>query len=324
MTLDRDEHRLLYRIAQAYYSDGQTQQQIARRFGLSRPKVSRLLQKARDTRVVHITLVPPSGGLADLEREVEARYRLEEVVLVACSDPANSDLVALELGAAAADCLLRSVSEGSVVGLAWGRSILALVNALPVHPVPDLTIVQVSGGLGPVGALEHSTEVARRAAQKLGARLRLLPAPGIVSSAEAARALRADHQISEVLKMAAAADVAVLGLGVPAPDSVLVRDGTIVTAEDLTRLRMSGAVGDLALRYVDAEGRPVNLELNERIIGLTLAQIAGIPRVIGVAGGTAKREIVLAALRAGILDVLVTDQATAEGLVEVDLKESTD
>jgi DNA-binding transcriptional regulator LsrR (DeoR family) len=69
--MNQEEHRLLYRIAQAYYSDGQTQQEIARRFGLSRPKVSRLLQKARDTRVVHITLVPPSGGLADLEREVE-------------------------------------------------------------------------------------------------------------------------------------------------------------------------------------------------------------------------------------------------------------
>jgi DNA-binding transcriptional regulator LsrR (DeoR family) len=314
MTMDRDEHRLLYRIAQAYYSDGQTQQEIARRFGLSRPKVSRLLQKARDARIVHITLMPPSGGLADLERELEQRYALEEAVLVACTDPNDSDLVALELGAAAADCLLRSLTEGSVVGLAWGRSILALVDALPVHPVPGLTIVQVSGGLGPVGALEHSTEVARRAAQKLGARLRLLPAPGIVSSVEAARALRADYQISEVLGLAAQADVAVLGLGVPAPDSVLLRDGKIITAEDLRSLQASGAVGDLALRYVDAEGRPVELELNERIIGLTLEQIARIPRVIGVAGGAMKREIVLAALRAGILDVLVTDQATAEGL----------
>ena len=315
MTIDPDEHRLLYRIAQAYYSSGQTQQEIARRFGLSRPKVSRLLQKARDSHIVHITLVPPSGGLTDLEREVEERYALEEVVLVACSDPDNSDLVARELGAATADRLLRSLTEGSVVGLAWGRSILAMVDALPVQPVRDLTVVQVSGGLGPVGAVEHSTEVARRAAQKLGARLRLLPAPGIVSSVEAARALRADYQISEVLKLAAAADVAVLGLGVPAPDSVLLRDGSIITPEDLKSLYASGAVGDLALRYVDAGGRPVDLELNERIIGLTLAQIAKIPRVIGVAGGKAKRQIVLAALRAGVLDVLITDQATAESLV---------
>jgi DNA-binding transcriptional regulator LsrR (DeoR family) len=316
MTIDPDEHRLLYRIAQAYYSNGQTQQEIARRFGLSRPKVSRLLQKARDARIVHITLVPPSGGLADLERHVEERYSLEEVVLVRCSDPHDSDLVALELGAAAADCLVRSLTEGSVLGLAWGRSILAMVDALPVHPFLDLTVVQVSGGLGPVGAVEHSAEVARRAAQKLGARLRLLPAPGIVSSVEAARALRDDYQISQVLNLAAQATVAVLGLGVPAPDSVLLRDGNIISPADLTSLQASGAVGDLALRYVDAEGRPVDLEFNERIIGLTLEQIARIPRVIGVAGGVAKREIVLAALRAGILDVLVTDQATAEGLLE--------
>lgn len=316
MTLELDEHRLLYRIAQAYYSDGQTQQQIARRFGLSRPKVSRLLQKARDTRVVQITLVPPSSGLADLEREVEQRYDLEEVVLVASSNPDDSDLVALELGPAAADCLLRSLSEGDVVGLAWGRSLLAMVDALPMHPVTDVTVVQLSGGLGPVGALEHSTELARRMAQKLDARLRLMPAPGIVSSEAAAQALRADYQISEVLRLAAAADIAVVGLGVPTPDSVLLRDGNIVAPEDLASLEASGAVGDLALRYVDGAGQPVALEMNERIIGLTLAQIGAIPRVIGIAGGTAKRDIVRAALRAGILDVLVTDQRTAAELLK--------
>ena len=59
MAVSREQHRLLYRIAQSYYVDGLTQQRIARRFGLSRPKVSRLLQKARDERIVNTTLVPP-------------------------------------------------------------------------------------------------------------------------------------------------------------------------------------------------------------------------------------------------------------------------
>jgi DNA-binding transcriptional regulator LsrR (DeoR family) len=321
MYLTQEEHRLLYRVAQAYYFDGQTQQQIARRFGMSRPKISRLLQKARDVHVVNISLVPPPEGAPELERDVEERYNLEEVVLVSVDHPEDVDATARDLGEAAATTLLRCVNEGNVVGLAWGRTMLAMVDALPLQPQSDLTLVQLSGGLGPVGVLEHATELVRRAADKLGANLRLLPAPGIVSSTAAARALRTDYQISEVLKLAARVDIAVVGLGVPTEDSVLIRDGNIVTAEDLAAIKATGAVGDVLLRYVDPEGRPVPLALNERIIGLTLDQLAAIPRVIGVAGGVVKREIVRAALRAGLLNVLVTDHATAVYLMKVQEKE---
>ncbi|MBN1249132.1 MAG: sugar-binding transcriptional regulator [Anaerolineae bacterium] len=315
MQISQEEHRLLYRIARAYYGDGQTQQEIAGSFGLSRPKVSRLLQRARDAGVVNITLVPPSAGLADLERELEARYGLSEASLVRVSDPDDSDLVARELGPAAAECLLRSVGDGSVIGLAWGRTILAMVEALPSQSFAGATVVQLNGGLGPVGALEHSTEVVRQVAQKLHAHLRLLPAPGMVSSVAAANVLRADYQISDVLQLAARSDVAVVGLGVPTPESVLLRDGNIVSEEDLQALQAAGAVGDVLLRYMDVDGNPVGLSLNQRIIGLSLEQLARIPRVIAVAGGTAKRQIIRAALKAGFVDVLVTDHQTAESLL---------
>lgn len=312
--ISEEEHRLLYRIAQAYYGEGRTQQEIGRVFGLSRPKVSRLLQRARDVGVVNITLVPPSSGLAPLERALEIRFGLVEASIVAVSDPDDPDLVAHELGPAAAECLLRSVEDDSVIGLAWGRSILAMLEALPVHPLKDATIVQLNGGLGPVGDIEHSTEIARQAAQKLQAHLRLLPAPGIVSSVAAADVLCSDYQISEVLKLAAASDIAVVGLGVPTSDSVLLRNGNIITSEDLEALERAGAVGDVLLRYIDAAGGSVDLAINERVIGITLDQLAAIPRVIAVAGGTAKQLIIRAALQAGLVDVLVTDRQTAETL----------
>jgi len=315
MPVSQEQHRLLYRIAQAYYVDDLTQQQIAKRFGLSRPKVSRLLHKARDERIVNFTLVPPTSGMADLERELEHKHGLEEVVIAPISDPDNHPTVVRELGPAAAECLVRCISGKEIVGTEWGTTILAMVDALPFRSWPNLTIVQMLGGLGPVGALEHSTELARRMAQKFDAKLRLLPAPGIVSTRTAAQELKSNHQISETLALAAKADIAVVGLGVPSPLSVLLRDGTIITPEEVKRLKEAGAVGDIGLRYIDAYGKPLNLELNERIIGLTLEQIMSIPRVIGVAGGTVKYEVIRAALRGKILDVLVTDHITAELLL---------
>jgi DNA-binding transcriptional regulator LsrR (DeoR family) len=130
-----------------------------------------------------------------------------------------------------------------------------------------------------------------------------------------AEALRSDAQIAAALKLAAEADVALVGLGTPTPYSIVLRTGTILSREDLDRLQELGAVGDIALRYMDRDGDPIDLEINERIIGLTIDQIRNIPRVIGIAGGTVKHEMIRAALHGNILDVLVTDLSTAETLL---------
>jgi len=253
--------------------------------------------------------------MADLERELEHKYGLEEVIIAPVSDPDNHPTVVRELGPAAAKCLVRCISGKEIVGTEWGTTILAMVDALPFRTWPDVTIVQMLGGLGPIGAMEHSAELAQRMAQRFNAKLRLLPAPGIVSTRAAAQELKSNRQVSETLALAAKAAIAVAALGVPSPVSVLLRDGTIITLKELERLKEIGAVGDIGLRYIDAHGKPLDLELNERIIGLTLEQIMNIPRVIGVAGGTVKYEVIRAALRGKILDVLVTDHITAQALL---------
>ncbi len=323
-SVDAESQRLLYRVAQAYYDEDLTQQQIARRFGLSRPKVSRLLQRARASGVVKIVLVPPSSDMSSLERGLEAHYGLDEAVVVAVTDPRDAAGVARELGPAAAECLARSIRGNEVVGITWGSTLLAMVDALPARSWPDVTIVQIMGGLGPVDAREHSADLTRRVARRFGARLELLPAPGLVSSVAAAEALRADPQIAATLRLAARADIAIVGLGVPSPDSVVMRYGTIISPSEADAAREAGAVGDIALRFIDADGRPVRMPLNEpfaepfveRIIGLTLDEIRAIPRTIGVAGGEVKYAVVRAALRAHLIDVLVTDHVTAQRLLD--------
>ena len=62
MTTDQDRRKLLYKIAKAYFEEGLTQRQIGLRLGLSRIKVSRLLQQARDERIVQITITPRSSS----------------------------------------------------------------------------------------------------------------------------------------------------------------------------------------------------------------------------------------------------------------------
>ncbi|MFM7581764.1 MAG: sugar-binding transcriptional regulator, partial [Caldilinea sp.] len=60
-----------------------------------------MLQQARQSRVVQITITPPMDSFGDLERELEATYGLDEVVVVDTTGSAQGD-IALRLGVAAA------------------------------------------------------------------------------------------------------------------------------------------------------------------------------------------------------------------------------
>jgi DNA-binding transcriptional regulator LsrR (DeoR family) len=111
-------------------------------------------------------------------------------------------------------------------------------------------------------------------------------------------------------------DLAVVGIGAPTPDSVTMRDGSIISQAELDELLARGAVGDVALRYFDAEGRPVHSEIDDRIIGISLEQLRRGPRVVAVSGGPDKVSAIRAALRGRLIDVLVTDSVTASKLLE--------
>jgi DNA-binding transcriptional regulator LsrR (DeoR family) len=314
MMNDLERKRLLYKIARAYYDDSLTQQQIGERFGLSRVKISRLLREAREDKVVQITIASPQGSNADLERQLEGVYALKEALVVTCSAPGTGPLVN-ELGRVAAACLARCLQGNEVVALSWGNTVLSVVNALPPVNLPDIRVVQFLGGLGELEAETHGAELARRMAQALGAKPRLIHAPGIVKNAVIRDALAMDPQVADTLDLAGRADVALVGIGAFEPGSTLLSNGSTLTPEEVADLKAHGVVGDIALQFFDTDGRKVDHPVNSRIVGTDLERIRSIGRVIGVAGGPQKRHAVRAALRGRLISVLVTDDQTAKWLL---------
>ncbi len=305
---------LLYKIAKAYYEDNLTQEEIGRRFGMSRIKISRMLQQARDEKIVQITIVPPHESNTELEREIEACFGLYEVVVTTLNG-SDTRTVNRELGQAAANYLLRILQGHEVLTISWGTTLAALVDVLPSQFWPEMKIVQMLGGLGQPESETYGGDLIHRLAQTFNARPRIIPAPGIVKSKLVRDALLADPQISDTLALAAKADVALVGIGQPTRDSVVMRSG-ILADEELAQLNANGAVGDIALRFFGTDGQAVQHEICDRIIGLDLLQIQKIPRVIGVAGGETKFPVIRAALRGRLINVLVTDDQTALRLLE--------
>ncbi|MCU0914389.1 MAG: sugar-binding transcriptional regulator [Planctomycetes bacterium] len=315
MTTDTEFSRLLYKVARAYYDDGLTQQQIGERFGLSRVKVSRLLRSAREQKVVQITIAPPQSSNAQIEQQLEHRYGLKEALVVTPSSYAPAVLVG-ELGPVAAACLMRGLQGSEVVAVSWGMTVLSVVDALPAASMPEMRVVQLIGGLGELEARTHGADLVRRMAQALGAKPRLIHAPGIVKDKMVRDALVMDPQVADTLELAGRADVALVGLGSFDQGSTLLAGRDTLTAAEVEELRGSGVVGDIALQFFDRGGRRVSHPIYERIVGTSIETIQSIPRVIGVAGGLEKIAVIRAALRGGLINVLVTDDQTAARLLE--------
>jgi DNA-binding transcriptional regulator LsrR (DeoR family) len=321
---EKADLRLLSKVSKLYYEQELHQREIAEKLHLSRAKVSRLLQQARDYGIVQITILPPHNVYADQEERLEKILGLSEVVIVDVSDPESQAAVSHEIGVAAAEYLKRTIRSNDIIGLSWGTTLQAMASAIRPTTARNIHIVQLNGGLGPPFADTHATNIARRFAQTLDAKLTQLPVPGIVDDEEIKKALMSDRRIADVFRLYERINVAFGGIGAPTPDSVLMRDGSIINREELDQLLVLGAVGDIALRFMDNEGRLIPSEIEPRVVGITEEQLKGVPRVVGIAGGQQKAEIIQSALKGGWLDVLITDHRTAEWLLAVDRSEVLD
>jgi DNA-binding transcriptional regulator LsrR (DeoR family) len=315
-----DQHRLLGRIARLYYERDLTQLEISRRLRLSRQKVQRLLQQARERGVVRISIAPVVGTFADLEEGLESRFDLREAVVVETATSADQESISREIGTAAADYLLRVLQPQERVVISWGGTVKAMVDALArasrTERAEGTMVIQGLGGLGDPGRESHASDLTRRMARSLGATPVLLPAPGVAGTRDARNAFCKDDQVSRALRAGQTATIAVMGIGVPRRDSVLLTEGSIVSWNELRQLQSSGAVGDINLRYFDARGRAVRSAIDDRVVGLSLAEIRQVPHVVGIAGGAAKFDAIRAALTGGLLHVLITDHTTARRLAD--------
>lgn len=307
--------RLMSKVSKLYYHRELTQQDISEKLHISRPKVSRLLQQARDEGIVQFIVHTPLGMYTDLEEQLEVKYGLKEAIVVEVIDPHSQDAVSREVGSAAASYFHRTLSDGDVIGISWGSTLNAMVNALQPQDSTGVQVVQMIGGVDLPEVEVHATSLCRRVSQFINSRLALLHAPGIVDNQEVKRALLSDSHMQHVFDLFNQINVAYVGIGAPIEDALLMRHGTIMNQEDLKYLLSLGAVGDIALRFFDQDGLPLQSELDDRVIGITLEQLKRINHVVGVAGGEQKRAAIHGALLGGLVHVLITDQLTALSLL---------
>ncbi|MCR4406811.1 MAG: sugar-binding transcriptional regulator [Anaerolineae bacterium] len=308
---------LLAQVANLYYEENLTQDEIAHRIGTSRSTVSRLLHEARAAGVVEIIIHYPWKTMSELEQELTGRFHLRHARVLAGQGRPYPEILR-GLGVLAARYLESVLQESSILGISWGTAVHSTVQALRPERKLPITVVQMIGAVGTGDPLIDGPDLARLLANIYGGECRYLHAPLVVEDAQVQEMLLQEPRIRETLSLACQADVALVGIGSTVPEvSSLLRAGYL-DLETLMQLRAQGAVGDVCARHYDAQGRLLDIELNQRIVGIELEALHHIEQVIGVAGGEAKAEAILGALRGGHVNVLVTDDVAAKRVLALE------
>lgn len=318
---NQEELQLMLRIARLYYEDGLTQQKIADELGLGRPTVSRLLMQARHKGIVRINIVDPFATSGELEEQLVKTFGLRRGVVVA-GEGLTGEQLRRRLGFATAEYLRHNLSNGMQIGIGWGRTLHAVVEALHIKQQTKICVFPLLGGLGQISASFQVNELARRLAEAFGGTWQPLYIPAFIENAAALEALLRLADVESVIRAWSHLDLALIGIG----NFALQRQSSMLFAsyisdKVLQELELHGAVGDICGRFFDAQGQPCSFESG--VIGISLEQLRSINHVIGVAGGEEKVSAILGALRGGYVDVLVTDTVTARAVLEKDRTENS-
>lgn len=307
-------HSMLAKIAHLYYIENLSQREIGQRTRMSVASVSRALARARELKIVSISIQGGENDFSQLEIEIEGRFGLAECLLV--PSYGRMEHTFQGMAAAVADLLSRTLKPGATLGLSWGDTLRAVGESLARMPSVRADVIPIIGALGWIETGIYPNSIARTFAQKLGGSAYLVNTPAFVDDPDTRKALMEDSNFRPVRDLWSRLDMAVLGVSALTVDSSMCRSG-IFTEADLDRMREAG--GECISNFVvfDGRGRMVPTPVSDRMVYLPLEDLRRVRTVAIAAAGAAKAEPLRAMLRSGICSALVTDTDCARALLSL-------
>ena len=308
-----DTEQLYARVAWLYHKEDLTQGEIADLLGLTRLRVNKMLGECRSRGIVQVTLNTRFESCVMLERQLIREFGLTDAVVI--PTPRDPERIPRLVGQAAGQFLVHFLRRHgiSAIGVGWGATLREGIRAIEGSDLEGASVVSLMGGL--TRGFELNTfEIATELARKLHASCSYLAAPIYAGSRESRDTIVAQTVFAEVMERMRSVEIAILGSGDLSSRSLLIRHGR---PEDVTveSLVAAGAVGDLLGQFIDRTGVPVDHELNQRVVALPLATLREIPTVVLASGGVNKAEVIGAALRGGLVRVVVSDEATVRSVL---------
>ncbi|MGM0214563.1 sugar-binding transcriptional regulator [Enterococcus sp. AZ109] len=312
----KDEDKLLVRIAEMYYQEDKNQSQISKELNIHRSTISRLLKRSRNEGIVTISINYDKAGTYDLEKQLQEKYQLKKAVIV----PAASDLNRTQkdklLANGVGEYLGEILADDMIIGFSWGETMSAIPEGLGSYNVKNITCIPMIGG--PSGRLisdYHVNTIAYEASKKLNGRALMIDSPAFPETVSLKKALMENEFNQELIDYWRKLDIAIMGIG--SPILQMNESWKQFYGEDvLAYLEGKKVIGDVVSRFYSIDGKHIDNELDDRLIGIDVSDLKRTPYRIGVAATIDKAEAIASALKGEYINVLVTTEETAQEVLK--------
>lgn len=300
------EEILLVKAAWFYYIEGFTQQEIGEYLGIPRLRVNRLLDKARKNGIIRFSIRENDSNRMAVEQRLIKRFHLKDVFVV--PSPIHNRDINEGIAQAAAMYIHERIDSTSFINMGYGDTTSRILNHLSNISEFPVNVVSLTGG---VNYYLPNTQ-----SNIFNAKLYLTPTPLLMKNAEMIQAIQKEPSVQQILNMTTLAQLSVVGIGGMDEEATIVTNG-MFSNNDFLLLSMKGAVGDILCHFIDEQGELVPSDIEGRLISTSLETLRSLENTIGVAAGQNKVKAILAALRGGYLDILITDEATASSILAI-------
>ncbi|MCL2785093.1 MAG: hypothetical protein FWD55_06605 [Propionibacteriaceae bacterium] len=305
----RTDRQTLAEVARLYYLQDVSKVDISARLGVSRFKVARLLDMAREQGVVTISIQGVAPVDPTASQELSQHWGLNTVVVN--SGHGTDSEVRRFVGQATAELLMDNVHPGAAIGLSWGRTLRVMTDYLT--RLPKVSVVQLIGAV--TSDLDESpVELLRRTSLSTGGKAYPIIAPAIFGDASALAVLKTNPDVQAALDLFDHLDLAVIAVGSWDPPASQIR--AVLGVEDRQLLDNIGVKAEVAGVFFDEDGNTVAEDFSARYLSISASQLRRIPRVVAAAGGLIKLDAVRAVVKSGIITDLVTDHTLAEAALQ--------
>ncbi|MBV7298018.1 sugar-binding transcriptional regulator [Enterovibrio paralichthyis] len=311
-----DDTNLLTEIAILYYQQNTTQEEISKKFGISRAKVSRLLRRAREEGIVEITVKFHPVHSAQLEQRLMERFNLKRA-LIALDQPSAQEQ-RIQVATLVSSFLDGNLQDGMVVAVGQGQNVAAVADHPGIVSHRNARFVCAIGGTHRSGDIINADHICRRLAKKFGGSSETLYAPAYVDTPQIRDVFLSHPNINETLNQARKAEFALVGIGDMDENSHMVKLGCFSAREFVEARVNDGIVGDIGgFDFFKLDGSRANTLMRDRVVGLEMTDLTRIPNVIAMASESRKALSILGALKTGTIDVLATSASCAMALLNM-------
>ena len=308
-----NKDRLAITAAKLYYQSDYSQTDIAKELNLSRPSVSRLLHYAKSHGFVRIDIYDPIEDRGELSQKIVTKFNLKHVC-IANSPIDDEEEIKKYIGKEAAEYLNKIIHDGDIIGVGWGTTMRSVSLYLKPKPLLGAQIVQLEGAITLSVGETYANEILNNFSKNYETIAQYLPLPVIFDSKKVKEMVYKDRHISRVLNLGNHANIALFSVGTTRDKALFFRLGYANTDEQAFLKKHS--VGDICSRFIDENGNIACPEFNDRTVGIDLEYLRNKEYSILIAGGSAKVRSILAAIKGGYTNVLITYQFTAKRLLE--------